>query len=146
MTTDELQQIVINVMKKTQNPGRIKVGLCVDRNFCGIFSRKGTNDTSDWYMVNSPMIESEIKKAGLSWYYLFETIKGDYPGVTMIIGENINAQTGRDLMTELLGYIPDNDHFDDGTYKDVCDNYREISALERVLTQESSTVIRILEP
>ena len=146
MNSKQLQQFVVNVITKTENPERVKIGLYDDLDFLGIFSNNGTNDTCDWYEANSPLMEAEIKKAGLAWAYLFDVVKNDYTCVSMFIGKDINAQKIRDFAMEKLGNIPETSHFNDGAYVDVCDKYREISALEEEVTRMANTVLRVFHP
>ena len=95
-----------SLMAKVQNPARVCVKF-YDNQFYYIESAEGTNNTSDWYAINSSVIEDELKKEGYTWYYVFETASEQSPVIYMFFGKGLSRETLEEVLSDIEESIPE---------------------------------------
>lgn len=136
------------LLLELENPDRVKISILNDNMVC-ILSADNTNDTLDWFLVNSSKIETSLANEGLSWCYVFETIPKEKPMVYLFMGE-ISEKAIKDELRNSFETLPEDRqiHFEFATFasidKDAYDN--SITPLEEELKQKSSDVFRVIEP
>jgi len=138
----------IEILKQLENPSRVEVML-ID-GYDVIMSSKNTNDTIDWFRVNSRKLEDYLIKHNQRFFYVLEK-DGDYDAcIYLYIGQDLTRIDMERLIEDYqkrcpvgLKYFLENSHFNSiekSKYE------RKKTTLEQILLQKSSDVIEVLEP
>ena len=132
-----------SLMAKVQNPARVCVKF-YDNQFYYIESAEGTNNTSDWYAINSSVIEDELKKEGYTWYYVFETASEQSPVIYMFFGKGLSRETLEEVLSDIEESIPEDRQvfIEDAAFSTIdVDQYdNSISVLEEELCRKAYEV------
>ena len=132
-----------SLMAKVQNPARVCVKF-YDNQFYYIESAEGTNNTSDWYAINSSVIEDELKKEGYTWYYVFETASEQSPVIYMFFGKGLSRETLEEVLSDIEESIPEDRQvfIEDAAFSTIdVDQYdNSISVLEEDLCRKAYEV------
>ena len=130
-------------MAKVQNPARVCVKF-YDHKFYYIESAEGTNNTSDWYAINSSVIEDELKKEGYTWYYVFETASEQSPVIYMFFGKGLSKETLEEVLNDIEESMPEDRKvfIEDAAFSTIdVDQYdNSISVLEEELYRKAYEV------
>lgn len=113
-----------------------------------ICSAQNTNDTVEWFEINSPSIEDVLLKAGLSWCYVFVTKASEKPMIYMFYSEGLTKEILINAKRELFDTIPENIHIyiEEGrsfSSIDVDQYDNTISEFERELLRKCSDVLKV---
>ena len=134
-----------SLMAKVQNPARVCVKF-YDNQFYYIESAEGTNNTLDWYAINSSVIEDELEKEGYTWYYVFETASEQSPVIYMFFGKELSRETLEEVLSDIEESIPEDRQvfIEDAAFSTIdVDQYdNSISVLEEELCRKASEVFR----
>ena len=95
-----------SLMAKVQNPAKVCVKF-YDHKFYYIESAEGTNNTLDWYAINSSVIEDELKKEGYTWYYVFEKAPEQSPVIYMFFGKELSWETLEEVLNDIEKSLPE---------------------------------------
>lgn len=95
-----------SLMAKVQNPAKVCVKF-YDNQFYYIESAEGTNNTLDWYAINSSVIEDELEKEGYTWYYVFETAPEQSPVIYMFFGKELSWETLEEVLNDIEKSLPE---------------------------------------
>lgn len=138
-----------NLFSKVQNPARVKVQLYDDKYYM-IISSENTNDTMDWYAVNSNVVEDALQKEGMTWCYVFETAPQKSPCIYMFFAKDISIKTLEKDLQEIHESLPEgsNLYFECTSFSsiDIAQYDGSITVLERELINHASDVLRVYEP
>lgn len=135
-----------SVLSKLQAPERVKV-LFIENQYVCILSADNTNDTFDWFHINSDLLEKELRNAGLSWCYMFETAPRLAPCIYMFVGNSLTKDFMESETKEMIEKCPENRnfYFEDASFCSIdADKYdNSISELEEELLRKASDVFRV---
>lgn len=135
-----------SILSKLQSPERVKV-LFIENQYVCIVSADNTNDTFDWFHINSDLLEDGLKKVGLNWCYLFETAPRLTSCIYMFVGKGLTKDFVETETRVMIENCPENRKFylEDGAFSsidtDLYDN--SISELEEELIRKASDVFRV---
>ena len=137
--------ILESLMAKVQNPAKVCMKF-YDHKFYYIESAEGTNDTLDWYAINSSVIEEELENAGYNWYYVFETTPEQSPFIYLFFGKGLSRETLEEELNDAEKSLPENRQvfIEDASFSTIdVDQYdNSISVLEEELYRKASEVFR----
>ena len=137
------RNFIESLMAKVQNPAKVCVKF-YDNQFYYIESAEGTNDTLDWYAINSSVIEDELEKEGYTWYYVFETASEQSPVIYMFFGKGLSKETLEEELNDAEKSLPENRQvfIEDASFSTIdVDQYdNSISVLEEELCRKASEV------
>lgn len=143
------KDFIENLISGLRNPGRVLFAP-ISEELVYIGSAENTNDTLDWFYVNSMAIEEALQKEGLTWCYLFETAPSSAPLVYMFIGKNITEADVRNIFEDSIDELPEDRelYYELKPFQSIdIDNYdHSITDLEKVATRYASDVFRVYEP
>jgi len=132
-----------------QNPARV----CVkwyDNKYYYVESEKQTNDTLDWYDLNSNQVEEGLAKGGYSWCYVFETAPGQSPVIYMFFAKGLTKEALAGELGEIAESLPEdrNLFFEDKPFSaiDVEQYDNSVTAFEQELSKRARDVFRVYEP
>ena len=132
-----------SLMAKVQNPAKVCVKF-YDNQFYYIESAEGTNNTLDWYAINSSVIEDELEKEGYTWYYVFETAPEQSPVIYMFFGKGLSRETLEEELNDAEKSLPENRQvfIEDASFSTIdVDQYdNSISVLEEELCRKAYEV------
>ena len=135
-----------SIISKLKNPERVKV-FFIENKYACILSADNTNDTFDWFHINSNLLEEELQKVGLAWCYLFETAPSSTPFIYMFVGENLTKEFVENETEEMINKCPEDKEFylEDGSFSSIdADQYdRSFSKLEQEFARRASDVFRV---
>ena len=139
------RNFIESLMAKVQNPAKVCVKF-YDHKFYYIESAEGTNDTLDWYAINSSVIEDELEKAGYNWYYVFETAPEQSPVIYMFFGKELSWETLEEVLNDIEKSLPEDREvfIENASFStiDVDEYDNSISVLEEELYRKASEVFR----
>ena len=120
-----------------------------DDKYYGIYSLENTNDTYDWFQMNSQKLEAALQVNGFSWCYLIETAPSASPFIYLFTGPNMTKEYIEKEIASLSTDVPEdrNIYFKDCSFSQIdIDRYdNSISALEEELLRKASDVFKVYE-
>lgn len=138
-----------SLFSKVQNPARVSVKLYDDKYYM-IISSENTNDTMDWYAVNSNVVEDALQKEGMTWCYVFETAPQQSPCIYMFFAKDISIKALEKDLQEIQESLPEgsNLYIECAPFLSIdLDQYNgATTVLEHVLINHSSEVFRVYQP
>ena len=138
-----------SLFAKVQNPARVCVK-CYDNKYYYVESEERTNDTLDWYHLNSRMVEEELAKDGYAWCYVFETAPGQSPVIYMFFAKGLTKEALAGEFGEIVETLPEgrNLYFEDKPFSaiDVEQYDNSMTEFEQELSAKASEVFRVYEP
>lgn len=144
-----IKEKIESLISKLRNPQRVEVEYYKNK-YPLILSAERTNDTLDWFHVNSSLLETLLQKEGLSWCYIFETAPKKAPCIYMFIGEGLIKEELIEFMQDDIESLPEerNFYYEDDSFSSIdVDLYDgSITELEKELTRKASDVFRVYEP
>ena len=136
------------ILLQLSNPSRVQV--CFMKGYEVIMSRGNTNDTVDWFYVNSDSLEKFLVDNGMSWCYLLEKAKGLDANIYLFIGEKLCYD---DMLSYKEDYFKDNNKcleffIELKPFKEIsqCKYEHESSAVEEALYNHADNVFIVREP
>ncbi len=113
-----------------------------------ICSANNTNDTVEWFEVNSSSIENVLQKAGMSWCYVFETKASEKPIIYLYFAKELTKGILINAKREIFETMPEDMHLyiEEGlpfSSIDVEQYDNTISVLERELRRKCSDVLKV---
>ena len=135
-----------SLLLKVKSPERVAVNFVEDK-YAFIASAENTNDTSDWFCINSNVIEEYLKKNNLSWCYVIEAAPKKSPCIYMFIGEGMTKEYIVEELKDGMRIIPKDIHlyFEENTFSSInIEDYdNSISEFEKILIRKASDVLRV---
>lgn len=120
-----------------------------DDKYYGIYSLENTNDTYDWFHINSQKLEDALQANGFSWCYLIETAPSATPFIYLFTGPGLTKKFVEEEIASLPTDVPEgrNIYFEDCSFSQIdIDKYdNSISALEEELLRKASDVFKVYE-
>ena len=137
------------LLSKVRVPERVTIRM-YDNKYPFVTSVENTNDTWDWFHVNSAALENTLQEHGLSWCYLFETAPKKVPCIYMFFGQGLSKELMEEVMDEERNALEEGRKFwfEDNSFSsiDVEQYDNSISELERELRNKASDVFVVYEP
>ncbi len=137
------------LLSKVRVPERVTIRM-YDNKYPFVTSVENTNDTWDWFHVNSAVLENTLHEHGLSWCYLFETAPKKVPCIYMFFGQGLSKELMEEVMDEDRNALEEGRKFwfEDDSFSSIdVDQYdNSITELEKELMRKASDVFRVYEP
>lgn len=137
------------LLSKVRAPERVTIRM-YDNKYPFVTSVENTNDTWDWFHVNSAALENTLHEHGLSWCYIFETVPKKVPCIYMFFGQGLSKELMEEVMDEERNALEEGRKFwfEDDSFSSIdVDQYdNSISELEQELRNKASDVFVVYEP
>ena len=137
------------LLSKVKVPERVTIRM-YDNKYPFVTSVENTNDTWDWFHVNSAVLEKILHEHGLTWCYIFETAPNKIPCIYMFFGQGLSKELMEEVMDEERNALEEGRKFwfEDDSFSsiDVEQYDNSISELERELRNKASDVFVVYEP
>ena len=137
------------LLSKVKVPERVTIRM-YDNKYPFVTSVENTNDTWDWFHVNSAVLEKILHEHGLTWCYIFETAPNKIPCIYMFFGQGLSKELMEEVMDEERSAIGEGRklYFEDDSFSSIdVDQYdNSISEFERELRNKASDVFVVYKP
>ena len=87
------------LLSKVKVPERVTIRM-YDNKYPFVTSVENTNDTWDWFHVNSAVLEKILHEHGLTWCYIFDTAPNKIPCIYMFFGQGLSKELMEEVMDE----------------------------------------------
>lgn len=136
------------ILSNLSSPDKVSVRR-YEGDYYGIFSSENSNDTYDWFHVNSRQLELNLQDKGFSWCYVIETAPSATPFIYLFTSPNMSKDFIKHELNSYIEEMPKGRHvyFEDCSFSNIdIDKYdNSISALEKELYRKASDVFRVYE-
>ena len=133
------------ILAKSKVPEKVVI-TPFNEKYAVLYSAENTNDTYDWFHVNSILLEDSLSDMGFSWCYLIETVPNNRPFIYLFIGKELSKNILIKEMKDIAETLPHERKFyyEDAPFSSIIDKYdNSITELEQELTGKASDVFRV---
>lgn len=134
------------ITKGLVNPERVKVAVTPEYDL--LLSAENTNDTMEWFKINSESLESNLRHQKLKWAYAIETCPDNQPFIYMLISPNMSTWKANKLILRAKNTLPEDRSIfaSEGPFKAFkIDNFdlTPTTLLDELFTKYASDVLRV---